>query len=84
MRAFTVEAKSLESACSLRGALSQFRAELTGSDEEGYRVTVDLGESDREVIAVLNVIETHVSARNDGLARVELDGRPYLLHTEQD
>jgi hypothetical protein len=84
MRAFIVEAKSLESACSLSGALAQFNAELSGSDEEGYRVTIDVGSSDQQVIAVLNAIEAYFSERRDGPTLVELDGRHYTLHAERD
>jgi hypothetical protein len=79
LRSFTVDAKSLASARGLYQALSGFHPELSGSDQEGYRVTVDLGSSDQQVIAVLNAIVGHVTARNDGPARVELDGKRYTL-----
>jgi hypothetical protein len=43
MRAFIVEAKSLESARALSHALSDFQADMSESEGDGYRVTVELG-----------------------------------------
>jgi hypothetical protein len=79
MRSLTVEARSLEGARALYGALSPFGPELSGSHENGYRVAVALRGSDRQVIAVLDAIEGYVSSRNDGPALLELDGRRYTL-----
>jgi hypothetical protein len=79
MRSLTVEARSLEGARALYSALSPFGPELSGSDENGYRVAVALRGSDRQVIAVLDAIEGYVSGRSDGPARLELDGRRYTL-----
>jgi hypothetical protein len=80
MRAFIVEAKSLESARALYGALSDFQADLSGSEGDGYRVTVELGTNDHRVLAVLDVVQEFVSARHDGPAQVELGGRRYTVH----
>jgi hypothetical protein len=80
MRAFIVEAKSLESAQALYEALSAFRADLSGSDETGYRVTVELGSNDHRVLEVLNAVQEFVSDRHDGPAQVELGGRRYTVH----
>jgi hypothetical protein len=83
MRAITVEAKSLESARDLYTALFAFRPALTGSDEQGYRVTVELGSgSDRQIIAILDALEEHVTERASGPARIELDGRRYTMHPD--
>jgi hypothetical protein len=79
MASLTVEARSLEGAHGLCSALSSFGPELSGSDENGYRVVVALRGSDRQVVAVLDAIEGYVSRRNDGPARLELDGRRYTL-----
>jgi hypothetical protein len=79
MRSLTVEARSLESARSLYDALSEFHPQLTGSADEGYYVTVELGSVDRVTVAVLDAIQRYVSRRADGPARVELDGRSYTL-----
>jgi hypothetical protein len=46
MRAFVIEAMSLESARALYNALSEFHADLSASDGDGYRVTVELGSND--------------------------------------
>ena len=80
MRAITIEAKSLDSARDLCDSLSSFSPELTGSEEDGYSVSVELGSSDSQIIAVLDRLEEHVAERANGPARVELDGRRYTLH----
>ena len=74
MRAFTIKAKSLESAQSLFDALSRFDPSL-----DGYSVSVDVDESDRRILEVLDAIHTHVE-RGPNLTRVELDGRYYSIH----
>jgi hypothetical protein len=81
MRSLTVDAKTRESADALYAALSAFRAEITGGDGDGYRVTVEL-RNDREVVSILDVLMRHVSDRSDGPARVGLDGRKYTLHAD--
>jgi hypothetical protein len=78
MRSLTIEARNPESARELYSALAEFHPELAGSDEEGYRVSVELGSFDRQVVAVLSVIERYVTERSDS-ARVELDGRTYTV-----
>jgi hypothetical protein len=82
MRAITVEARSLDSARGFCDALAQFHPQLTGSDAGSYRVSVELGESDSEIVALLDALEKHVTERATGPARVELDGRHYTLHAE--
>ena len=80
MRSLTIDARSLQSAQALYNALSSFLPELIGDDQSGYRVTVPLGTSDRQIIEILDAIERHVTERDSGPARVELEGRQYILH----
>ena len=79
MRAFTIRAKNLESAQSLFDALRRFDPALEGSSSEGYCVSVDVGQSDRRILDVLQALEEHVHERHDP-TRVELDGRYYTVH----
>jgi hypothetical protein len=81
MRAFTVKAKSLESAQSLFDALRRFDPALEGSAREGYSVSVDVGANERRLLDVLDAIHQHVQERDDP-ARVELDGRKYSVYPE--
>jgi hypothetical protein len=74
VRAFTIKAKSLESAQSLFDTLSRFDPIL-----DGYSVSVDVGVSDRRILQVLDAIHTHVE-KGHSLTRVELDGRHYSIH----
>ena len=80
MRGFTVQAESLQSAHRLCRALSEFHPELTGNDDEGFQVTVELEGSGRMILAVLAAIEDHVTERAKGPAHVELDGHRYTVH----
>jgi hypothetical protein len=79
MRSLSIDARSWESAQGLTAALSSFKPKLNGDDRAGYRVVVELNGSDRHVIAVLDAIEDYVTQRDDGPARLELDGRSYTL-----
>ena len=76
MRAFTIRAKTLESAQSLFDALRRFDPLL---ESEAYSVSVDVGESDRRILEVLDAIHTHVETGHS-LVRVQLDGRHYSIH----
>jgi gamma-glutamylcyclotransferase (GGCT)/AIG2-like uncharacterized protein YtfP len=78
MRALTIEAKSLESAQQLYSALSAFHPELVGSDDEGYRVRVELGSFDTQVIEVLDAVERFANSRKSATS-LELDGRRYTV-----
>jgi hypothetical protein len=80
VRAITVEAKSLDSARNLYNSLSRFHAELLGSEEEGYRVSVELRNNDRDIVLVLDAIERYLDQRASESARVELDGHRYTMH----
>jgi hypothetical protein len=79
MRAITVEAKSLDSARRLYGALSAFYPELLGTEDEGYRVSVELRNRDRDIVRVLDAIERYVNEQESDPARIELDGRYYTM-----
>ena len=73
-------ARSRQSAQALYSALSSFQPELVGDDDSGYRVTVPLEGSDRQIIEILDVIEQYVTERDAGPALVELEGRHYTMH----
>jgi hypothetical protein len=80
MRAFTIKAKSLESAQRLFDALRRFDPALGGSSSEGYSVSVDVGESDRRILEVLDAIHEHVEKGTQPHAgragRAEIHGPP--------
>jgi hypothetical protein len=82
-RGITIEAKSLESAQGLYAALSAFGPQLTGARGQGYRVTIDLARSERQIVAILDALEEHVRQKAGGLARVEVDGRRYTMRTQE-
>lgn len=79
MLTITIEAATPGSATALHKALAGFRAELRESDDGRRFVDVELG-GDREIVAVLNTVEDYVTHRNEGPARVALDGHHYTLH----
>jgi hypothetical protein len=79
MRAFTIKAKTLESAQSLFDALRRFDPALSGTSSDGYTVSVDVGESDRRILDVLDAIHEHVG-KGHSLTRVEMDGRRYNIN----
>jgi hypothetical protein len=83
MRGITIEAKSLESAQALYEALSTFGPQLTGSQDKGYRVTIDLARSDRQIVAILEALEKHARQQASSPARIEVDGRRYTMHTQE-
>ena len=76
MRAFTIKAKTLDSAQSLFDALRRFSPALAGTSSDGYSVSVDVGESDRRILEVLDAIHEHVE-KGHSLVRVQVDGRQY-------
>ena len=79
MRAFTIKAKTLDSAQSLFEALRRFDPALGGNSSDGYSVSVDVGESDRRILEVLDAIHMHVE-NGHSLTRVEMDGRQYTIN----
>jgi len=81
MQSLTVAASSLEVAQGLSDALSGFHPEIVGSEDEGYQVRVSLAGGDGQIIAILDALERHVTERH-APARVQFDGRSYVLHPE--
>jgi hypothetical protein len=75
----TIHAASPETGHAMLAALAGFRAELLQSSE-GCQVVVTLGRDDAEITAVLNALEEYVTERSSGPARVELNGRAYVMH----
>ena len=80
MRAITVEAESVGTARSLYNALIEFHPELSGSDDGGYSVSVELGSSERRLLDVLSAIEEYVTEANRGPASIDVGGRRYSMH----
>ena len=58
--------------------LRGFEAELVESEDGRYDVLVSI-DDERGINRVLGAIDTHVSERADGPARLDLDGRHYLI-----
>ena len=80
MRSLTVEARNLESARRLYIALLQFGPKITGNADEGYSLKVELDTIDgSRGIAVLDALEQYVDDRHDGPARIDVNGRKYVL-----
>jgi hypothetical protein len=79
MQTLTIAAASRESAICLYAALEGFRAHLFDSDD-GYRVEIELGRGDREIVDVLGAIAQHVRERDDGPARVQMSGGTYSAY----
>jgi len=79
MDRLTIHAASPETGHAMLAALSGFRAELLQSSE-GCQVVVTLGRGDAEIAAVLSALEGYVTERSRGPARVELNGRAYVMH----
>ncbi len=80
MRAITVEAESVGPERSLYNALIAFHPELSGSEAEGYSVSVELGTSERRILNVLSAIEAYVNEANGGPASIDVGGRPYTMY----
>ena len=80
MRAFTIKAKTLDSAQSLFDALRRFDpARESGTSSDGWSVSVYVGESDRRILEVLDAIHEHVE-KGHSLTRVEMEGRRYSIN----
>ncbi len=80
MRALTIEAGQLGAAQGLYSALSEFHPELGGDASKGHHIDVELG-SDARLVAVFDAIQAHVTARNNGPARMDLEGHLYTFHS---
>ena len=82
MESLVLHAVSLESARGFCAALAPFGAPLVEADSGRYQVEIPFS-GDREIVAVLNGLVKYVTQRGDGPARLELDGRSYMLLPEQ-
>lgn len=78
MEKLTIKAASQESARQFCAALAEFQTELEET-ETGPLVTVTIGGTKREMLAVLRALEDCVSQRGEGAA-VGLGDRTYTLH----
>jgi hypothetical protein len=58
--------------------LRNFEVELVESEDGRYEVQVSL-DRNRDINRVLGAIDTHVTERADGPARLELNGRRYVI-----
>ena len=79
METLTIQAASAESAHGMLAALSFFEAELVETPDGRREVVVTLAGDDSEIVAVLNALERYVTERASGPARVELNGRAYVM-----
>lgn len=60
-------------------ALSGFRAELLEDGDGRCEISVHL-RGDSEVVAVLTALERYVTERANGPARMDFNGRSYVMH----
>jgi len=79
MRNLIIDAASFESAQGFFEALSAFGPSLVVTEDGTYQVWISMEASNRRVIETLNAVENHVIERGSGPARLELDGRSYLM-----
>jgi len=84
MQTLTVDASTSEVARSLSGALAGFHPEVSVNPDGGYRVVVSLQGGDAQIVGILSALQRHVTERANGPARLELSGRRYTLHGEQN
>ena len=83
METLTIQAASAESAHAMLAALSAFEAKLVEAD--GRReIVVSLAADDSEIVAVLNALQRYVTERASCPARVELNGRAYVMEPVAD
>lgn len=79
MERLTIKAASQESARQFCAALADFETELEDTDS-GPLVTITIGGTQREILAVLRALEECVSQRGEGAAVVGLGDQTYTLH----
>jgi hypothetical protein len=78
VQTLTIGPASLERAQAMLECLRGFEAELVENEDGRYDVQVNLN-GERDINHVLGAIDTHVTERADGPARLDLDGRRYLI-----
>jgi hypothetical protein len=81
METMTIDAASAETARAMIAALSGFQAELVETPR-GNAVVITLGKGDGEIVGVLNALQQYVTARGDGPAHVDFNGRRYVMDVE--
>lgn len=82
MDKLTIHAASPQSGRAMLAALSGFRAELL-EGPEGCQVIVTLDNDSAAITAVLHALEEYITERSSGPARVELNGRAYVMHSPE-
>lgn len=82
MEGLTIEAGTLRVAHGLYNALSEFHPELSG-EGDCHRLTVEVRSGDRRIVALLDAIQAHVTARDNGPAYADLAGYQYTFHTQE-
>ena len=80
METLTIRAANQESARGFCAALADFQTELEDTETGTFLVTVTLGGSKREMLAVLRALEECVAQRAEGPAVVGLGDQTYTLH----
>ena len=76
----TIEAETPDSAHALHAELSRFRTDLIEAEDGGQQVRVEVGRSNREMVAVLNAIDDYFSRRSERPpVRIRFGGRSYRL-----
>jgi hypothetical protein len=78
VQTLTIGPASLERARAMLECLGGFEAELVENEDGRYEVQVILS-GDRDINRVLGAIDAHVTERAEGPARLELEGRRYLI-----
>jgi hypothetical protein len=73
----TVNAVDQASALGFHQALARFYSEIEQADDGRWLVSVP--RESQTIVAILDTIEEHVTARGDGPALVDLDGHEYRI-----
>lgn len=79
MEKLRIQAATPETGREMLAALSEFKAELLESSD-GCEVVISFGGDDHKIIGVLDVLERYVTERANGPARMELNGKSYVLN----
>ena len=79
MRTISIEAASPESARALSAVLAAFGPHVSEQDPGGLVVQVEIRGGSSQIVAILNAIQEHVSARTAGPTRIDLDGSSYVM-----
>jgi hypothetical protein len=80
MESLVIHAASRESAEAFCAALSGFEPKLIEGESGRCQVEVALDRSNKKILEALNALETYVSTRADGPARLDVLGQRYTLH----